>query len=92
MHTPIAGVARSLASGGALRQGRAMFETLLAFDLGGTDLKVARIASDGSVHGFTKLPSRASEGAGPLFEVIASAAATVGEGASTAAAGFGSPG
>ena len=69
-----------------------MFETLLAFDLGGTDIKVARIAHDGAVHGFTKVPSRASEGEVALFEAIADAARVVGEGASTAASGFGSPG
>lgn len=69
-----------------------MFETLLAFDLGGTDIKVARIAHDGAVHGFTKVPSHASEGETALFAAIADAARVVGEGASTAAAGFGSPG
>lgn len=69
-----------------------MFETLLAFDLGGTDIKVARIAHDGAVHGFTKVPSRAAEGETALFEAIASAAQVVGEGASAVASGFGSPG
>lgn len=69
-----------------------MSETLLAFDLGGTDIKVARVSADGSVHGFAKVPSRASEGEAALFEAIAHAARTTGEGASTAAAGFGSPG
>lgn len=69
-----------------------MSDTLLAFDLGGTDIKVARVGADGSVHGFAKVPSRASEGEAALFEAVAQAARTVGEGADPAAAGFGSPG
>ena len=65
---------------------------ILAFDLGGTDLKVARIGDSGAVHGFTKLPSNASQGESALFEAITSAAGSVGPSASSTIAGFGSPG
>lgn len=66
--------------------------TLLAFDLGGTDLKVARVAATGAVHDFHKLPSRANEGEAPLFAAVSTAAGTVGPSAGSQAAGFGSPG
>ena len=66
--------------------------SILAFDLGGTDLKVARIAGDGAVHGFTKLPSNAKKGEAALLEAIARAAGSVGHASSPDIAGFGSPG
>ncbi len=66
--------------------------TLLAFDLGGTDLKVARVGATGDVHDFHKVPSRASEGEGPLFTAVTSAATLLGQSVSSDAAGFGSPG
>ncbi|MCE9627186.1 MAG: ROK family protein [Candidatus Eisenbacteria bacterium] len=66
--------------------------TLLAFDLGGTDLKVGRVDASGTVHDFQKLPSRANEGEAPLFEAVTTAANTVGSHAARGAAGFGSPG
>ena len=65
---------------------------ILAFDLGGTDLKVARITGAGIVHDFTKLPSNASQGESALFDAITNAAGTLGHRASPAIAGFGSPG
>ena len=65
---------------------------ILAFDLGGTDLKVARIAGDGAVHGFIKLPSNASAGESALFAAITHAADRVGQAATPSIAGFGSPG
>jgi glucokinase len=65
---------------------------ILAFDLGGTDLKVARITGEGVVHGFTKLPSNASQGESQLFAAITHAAHTVGSNGGPAIAGFGSPG
>lgn len=65
---------------------------ILAFDLGGTDLKVARITGHGAVHGFTKVPSNASQGEQALFAAISHAASTVGYDGSPAWAGFGSPG
>lgn len=67
-------------------------QAILAFDLGGTDLKVARIAGDGAVHGFTKLPSNANHGEAALFEAITRAAGRVGQPGSPSIAGFGSPG
>lgn len=67
--------------------------TLLAFDLGGTDLKVARVTAAGEVRGFARLPSRAAEGETALFAAIAEAATALGNGADGAGpAGFGSPG
>lgn len=66
--------------------------TLLAFDLGGTDLKVGRVDARGDVHDFQKLPSRASEGEASLFAAVTEAARTVGASAAHGAAGFGSPG
>lgn len=66
---------------------------LLAFDLGGTDLKVARISATGDVRGFMRLPSRAGEGEPGLFAAITDAARTVENGTRGAGpAGFGSPG
>src|SRR5438045_952947 len=65
---------------------------ILAFDLGGTDLKVARIAGDGGVHGFTKLPSNASQGEAALLEAITRAARSVGRESSPEIAGFGPAG
>ena len=70
-----------------------MSETsLLAFDLGGTDLKVARVSATGAVDGFTRLPSRAAQGESALLGAVAHAAREVGPGADTSVAGFGSPG
>src|ERR1044072_2911197 len=66
--------------------------SILAFDLGGTDVKVARIAGDGAVHGVTKLPSNAKRGEAALLEAIARAAGSVGHASSPDIAGFGSPG
>src|ERR1044071_4602961 len=66
--------------------------SILAFDLGGTDLKVARIAGDGAVHGFTKLPSNAKKGEAALLEASVRAAGSVGHASSPDIAGFGSPG
>lgn len=65
---------------------------ILAFDLGGTDLKVARVTGHGAVHGFTKVPSNAGEGEGALFAAITHAAKVVGDGSGPPFAGFGSPG
>src|SRR5262245_47256941 len=66
--------------------------TLAAFDLGGTELKAARIGADGRVHAFTRLPSRASEGEGPLFEAIAGAGRELSVRDGGGVVGFGSPG
>lgn len=66
--------------------------TFLAFDLGGTDLKVGRVAESGVVHDFQKLPSRANEGEAPLFAAVSAAASSVGSRALGSAAGFGTPG
>jgi glucokinase len=67
-------------------------QAILAFDLGGTDLKVARIAGNGAVDGFLKLPSNAIQGEAALFEAIRGAAGSVGAASQLAIAGFGSPG
>jgi glucokinase len=65
---------------------------LLAFDLGGTDLKVARITDDGTAHDFTRVPSNASQGETALFAAITGAAGSVDRAGSPPFAGFGSPG
>ena len=65
---------------------------ILAFDLGGTDLKVARITGQGAVHGFLKVPSNAGQGENALFAAIAHAAGAVGHADCPPIAGFGSPG
>src|SRR5262249_61858196 len=65
---------------------------LAAFDLGGTELKAARIGVDGSVRRFARVPSRAMEGEGPLLAAIAAAAAEIGAADSPAVAGLGAPG
>jgi len=67
-------------------------QAILAFDLGGTDLKVARIAGNGEVHGFRKVPSNAGHGEAALFEAITRAAGSVGHAGGLSIAGFGSPG
>src|SRR5262245_7915942 len=65
---------------------------ILAFDLGGTDLKVARIAHDGAPQDFTRVPSRAAEGEEALLAAIGEAAAAFEGRDGTRIAGFGSPG
>lgn len=65
---------------------------VLAFDLGGTDLKAARVTRGGDVRGFRRSPSRAREGEGPLFAAIAEAAERLGGAMGPAIAGFGCPG
>jgi glucokinase len=67
-------------------------QAILAFDLGGTDLKVARIAGNGEVHGFRKVPSNAGDGEAALFAAITRAAGSVGHAGGLGIAGFGSPG
>lgn len=67
--------------------------SLLAFDLGGTDLKVARVTATGEVRGFGRFPSRAADGEAALFMAITEAAGSVGNGVEPGGpAGFGSPG
>ena len=66
----------------------------VGLDLGGTDLKAARIAADGTVEAFGKRPSRASEsGEGPL-EAVAEAVEelTRGREGDLVGVGLGSPG
>ena len=65
---------------------------IVAFDLGGTELKAARIGADGSVRRFTRVPSRAMEGEAPLFAAIGSAAAELLLGEGPPVVGFGAPG
>lgn len=67
--------------------------SLLAFDLGGTDLKVARVTAAGEVRGFARVPSGAADGETALFSAIATAARAAENGeARKGPAGFGSPG
>ena len=66
--------------------------SLVAFDLGGTELKAARIAAGGRVERFTRLPSLAAVGEAPLFAAIASAARQLDVENSPGVVGFGSPG
>lgn len=62
----------------------------VALDLGGTDLKYARVARDGSVLERGREPSRALEGSAALLGVLAGAARRLAPGA--CAVGIGCPG
>jgi glucokinase len=66
--------------------------SLVAFDLGGTELKAARIADGGRVERFTRVPSMAADGEEPLFAAIAAAARELAVHDSPGVVGFGSPG
>jgi glucokinase len=66
--------------------------SLVAFDLGGTELKAARIAAGGRVERFTRVPSMAGDGEVPLFAAIAAAARQLDVENSPGVVGFGSPG
>ena len=66
--------------------------SLVAFDLGGTELKAARIAAGGRVERFTRVPSNAGDGEAPLFAAIAAAARQLDLHDSPGVVGFGSPG
>jgi len=66
--------------------------SLIAFDLGGTELKAARIAAGGRVERFTRVPSMAGDGEAPLFAAIALAARQLDVADSPGVVGFGSPG
>src|SRR5258706_8045410 len=65
---------------------------ILAFDLGGTDLKVARVGHDGDLQDFTRVPSRAMEGEAAMLAAIREAAAAFAARDGAPIAGFGSPG
>jgi glucokinase len=65
---------------------------IVAFDLGGTELKAARIGADGRVHEFMRRPSMASEGEASLFAAIAAAGHELAVEQSPGVVGFGSPG
>ena len=65
---------------------------VLAFDMGGTDLKCARISKDGDVRDFKSLPSRALEGEAGVFAAIRAGVDAVGGPLGPAVAGFGCPG
>lgn len=65
---------------------------VMAFDLGGTDIKAARVTKDGVVRGFRRLPSRALEGEEALFAAVRAAADQLGGPMGPAIAGFGCPG
>lgn len=66
----------------------------IGLDLGGTDLKSARVYGDGRVECFGKRPSRATESAEAPLEAIAEAVADLTDGgrAEPAGIGLGSPG
>lgn len=66
-------------------------DEVLALDLGGTDLKAARVGRDGRLGAFTRRPSRVEESAAGPWEAIAAAAAELG-GGGFAAVGLGCPG
>ncbi len=67
---------------------------VLAFDLGGTDLKSALVDEDGTVHHFARAPSRVTESLeAPLAAIVAAAARLRAlAGGPVVAAGLGSPG
>jgi len=66
--------------------------SLVAFDLGGTELKAARIAAGGRVERFVRVPSSAGDGEAPLFAAIAEAGRQLDVRDSPDVVGFGSPG
>ncbi len=65
---------------------------VLAFDLGGTDLKAGRVTRTGEVRGFRRQPSRAGEGPEALLAAVRAMADALGGPAGPAIAGFGCPG
>ena len=65
---------------------------VLAFDLGGTDLKAGRVTRTGEVRGFRRAPSRAGEGPDALMQTVREMCDALGGPAGPAIAGFGSPG
>ena len=66
--------------------------SLIAFDLGGTELKAARIADGGRVERFARVPSMAAAGEASLFAAIAEAGKLLDVDDSPGVIGFGSPG
>jgi glucokinase len=66
----------------------------IGLDLGGTDLKAARVMVDGRVEGFDRRPSRAAESADAPLEAIAAAVAelTGADAARRVGIGLGAPG
>ena len=66
--------------------------SLIAFDLGGTELKAARIADGGRVERFARVPSMAAAGEASLFAAIAEAGKLLDVDDSPGVVGFGSPG
>lgn len=96
MHSAIGGPA----SPTAFRTGNAacasvarMAESVvLAFDLGGTDIKAARVTREGVVRGFRRVPSHAHAGEAALFGAVRAAADALGGPMGPAVAGFGCPG
>jgi glucokinase len=66
----------------------------IGLDLGGTDLKAARVGADGGLDGFCKRPSRAAESAeGPLAAIAAAVEAlSTGRRDQVIGVGLGSPG
>ena len=66
---------------------------VIGLDLGGTDLKAARVARDGAIEAFVKLPSRAQESAdGPLLAMDAALAELRRPDQPLLAVGLGTPG
>jgi glucokinase len=65
---------------------------VLALDLGGTDLKAARMREDGTLVGFSRRPSRTAESRDAPFAAIVEAAAELGAGGAPLAVGLGCPG
>jgi glucokinase len=64
----------------------------IGLDLGGTDLKSGRVASDGTLEGFARAPSRAAESAGAPLDAAIEAARTLLARRAAAAVGLGVPG
>jgi len=67
-------------------------DSILAFDLGGTDLKVALVSREGEARDFTRVPSRASEGEAAMLAAVRAVAATFAARDGMPISGFGSPG
>jgi len=65
---------------------------VIGLDLGGTDLKAARVFADGRLEGFHRTPSRTTESAEAPFEAMIGSVRALSDGAAPRAIGLGCPG
>jgi glucokinase len=64
----------------------------IGLDLGGTDLKSARVFADGRLEGFRRIPSRTTESAEAPFDAMIDSVRALSDGAAPHAIGLGCPG